>query len=203
MPSTSSTPRASYEHGEASTGHRTKDNHDAGKRGSGLLNSAQLAEKLAPSRELTEATCLRTPEANVTHAHTSGMPGPALRAMSVRVLLLERDVTSRTALHAMLAGPGIEVVEASDGHEACAAAAQSDPHVVVLDWCFGEGLTLVRKLAAHGIANRIVLLSSITDPRDQRAALEAGVARYLAKPTHRAQLVGAIHEVALAHVSGH
>jgi DNA-binding NarL/FixJ family response regulator len=104
----------------------------------------------------------------------------------------------------MLAGPGIEVVEAADEQAAFAAAAQSEPDVAVLDWGFpGGGLTLARELAgSHGLAERIVLLSPLTDPRDQRSALEAGVARYLVKPIRREQLIEAIHEVALAHSNG-
>lgn len=118
--------------------------------------------------------------------------------MGIRVLIVEDDDRTRSALRAMLTGAGIEVLEAADEEEAFAAAARSDPQVVLVDWSMsGGGLTLVRKLVgAHGMADRIVILSSLTDPRDRRAALEAGVARYVVKPARRDLLIDAIEQVA-------
>jgi two-component system KDP operon response regulator KdpE len=118
--------------------------------------------------------------------------------VGIRVLIVEDDDSTRGALRAMLTSAGIEVVEAADEEEAVAAAAQSDPQVVLVDWSIPRGgLNLVRKLVgAHGMADRLVILSSLTDPRDRRAALEAGAARYLVKPPHRELLIDTIEEVA-------
>jgi DNA-binding NarL/FixJ family response regulator len=55
----------------------------------------------------------------------------------------------------------------------------------------------VRRLAAtDGIAGRVVMVSPHTDPRDQRAALEAGATAYVSKPLRRELLIDAIEAVA-------
>jgi CheY-like chemotaxis protein len=141
--------------------------------------------------------------AEVAHGPASGT-SLALVATRRRVLVLDPDVNSRAVLRDELTSSGIEVVQAADEADALTAVAQSEPDAVVLDWFFpGGGLALVRKLAAHGMADRIVLLSPLSDPRDQRSALEAGVARFLVKPTRPEQLIEALDDVALAQSSGH
>jgi DNA-binding response OmpR family regulator len=74
------------------------------------------------------------------------------------------------------------------------------PDVALLDWRMPRGgLPLARALIQdHGLAGRVIMLSSIVDPRDRLQARRAGVVRYLVKPPERGALLSAVR-AAVAH----
>jgi DNA-binding response OmpR family regulator len=100
----------------------------------------------------------------------------------------------------MLAGTEITVIEAADGHHALMRTEYETPDAALLDWRMpGGGLPLARTLIEeHGLARRVIMLSSTVDPRDRLEARRAGVVRYLVKPPQRDVLLAAVR-VAAAH----
>ncbi len=122
----------------------------------------------------------------------------------VRLLMADDDRRVRMLVRAMLAGTEIEVLEAADGDHALMRVEHEVPDVALLDWRMpGGGLPLARALIeGHGLLGRVIMLSSIADPRDRLEARRAGVARYLVKPPERESLLSAVRAaVAHSHVA--
>lgn len=118
----------------------------------------------------------------------------------VRLLVADDDRRVRMLVRAQLAGTEIDVLEAADGHHALMRVEFEAPDVALLDWRMGGGgLPLARALIDdHGLAGRVIMLTSLADPRDRLEALRAGVVRYLVKPPEREMLLSAVRAV-MAH----
>ena len=99
------------------------------------------------------------------------------------ILLVEDDEALRFALREGLTAQGFSVRAAADATEAYRIAGDGAPDLVLLDWVLpGEsGITVCRKLQARHPGTPIVMLTGLTDVRDQRAALEAGATAFLRK----------------------
>jgi DNA-binding response OmpR family regulator len=121
-----------------------------------------------------------------------------LDCAAVRVLVADDDALVRKMLRHLFGDSGFEVIEATTGDEAVRRVAQGDADVVLLDWRLPDGgVGLARSLVAdYGMAERVIMLSELSDPRDRRAALEAGVARYFVKPAPLDRLIEAVVEAA-------
>jgi DNA-binding response OmpR family regulator len=128
------------------------------------------------------------------------VPRPGARDAHVRLLVADDDRRVRMLVRAELAGTEIEVLEAADGHHALLRVQFEAPDAVLLDWRMpGGGLPLVRALInEHRLGGRVILLSSIVDPRERLQAVRAGVARYLVKPPEQEVLLAAVR-AAVAH----
>jgi CheY-like chemotaxis protein len=129
--------------------------------------------------------------------HLYRVPGPEAEA-HVRLLVADDDRRVRMLVRAQLAGTEIEVLEAADGHHALMRVESETPEVALLDWRMpGGGLPLARSLIDdHGLAGRVIMLTSLADPRDRLEALRAGVVRYLVKPPERDALLSAVRAAA-------
>jgi CheY-like chemotaxis protein len=116
----------------------------------------------------------------------------------LRLLIADDDRRVRLLVRAQLAGTDIDVLEAVDGHHALMRAEYEQPDAVLLDWRMpGGGLSLARALINdHGLAGRVIMLTSIADPRDRLEARRAGVVRYLVKPPERGPLLAAVRAAA-------
>lgn len=121
---------------------------------------------------------------------------------AMRVLLVEDDATTRTALHAALEkNLGHQVTCASNGREALALALETMPQVVLTDWQMPglNGLELCRALRASewGRTMYIVMLTASNNEQEVMEAFEGGVDDFLAKPVDmlmlRARLFAARH----------
>ena len=112
----------------------------------------------------------------------------------IRVVLADDHAVVRQGLRTFLdLQDDIEVVaEASDGHEAVAAASAFDPDVVLLDLVMPglDGLGALKQLRS-GRA-RVIVLTSFGDDDKLFAALRGGAAGYLLKDVQPAELVRAI-----------
>jgi DNA-binding response OmpR family regulator len=126
------------------------------------------------------------------------VPGPADGRARLRLLVADDDRRVRMLVRAQMAGTEIDVLEAADGHQALMRVEREVPDAALLDWRMpGGGLPLARTLIdAHGLGGRVIMLSSIADPRDQLEARRAGVVRYLVKPPERDVLLAAVRAVA-------
>jgi CheY-like chemotaxis protein len=130
--------------------------------------------------------------------HLHEVPGPVDGEARLRLLVADDDRRVRMLVRAQMAGTEIDVLEAADGHHALMRVEHEVPDAALLDWRMpGGGLSLARTLIdAHGLAGRVIMLSSIVDPRDQLEARRAGVVRYLVKPPERDILLAAVRAVA-------
>ncbi|MGH2894177.1 MAG: response regulator [Solirubrobacteraceae bacterium] len=132
--------------------------------------------------------------------HLHEVPEPAVAVPRTRLLVADDDRRMRMLVRAMLTGTEIEVLEAADGHHALMRVEHELPDAVLLDWRMpGGGLRLARTLInGHRLAGRVIMLSSVADPRDRLEARRAGVVRYLVKPPQRDVLLPAVR-AAVAH----
>jgi CheY-like chemotaxis protein len=116
----------------------------------------------------------------------------------IRLLVADDDRRVRMLVRAQMAGTEIDVLEAADGHHALLRVEHDGPDAALLDLRMpGGGLPLARTLIDdHGLAGRVIMLSSIVDPRDRLEARRAGVVRCLVKPPERGMLLAAVRAVA-------
>jgi DNA-binding NarL/FixJ family response regulator len=118
----------------------------------------------------------------------------------IRVLVAEDSPDLRKALcEALEAAPGFTLVaQASTGWEALQRAAQSQPHVAVLDVRMPEmdGVEAARHLATLLPNIRVVLHTTERAPGLLKEAREAGVRGFVQKGEGLVELLGAIEAVA-------
>jgi CheY-like chemotaxis protein len=127
--------------------------------------------------------------------HLHEVPPESLgEAAAIRVLVADDDRRMRMLVRSMLAGTGITVLEAADGDHALLRVEHETPDAAILDWRMpGGGLPLARALVQdYGMVGRVIMLSSLADPRDRLEARRAGVARYMVKPPERSMLLSAV-----------
>ncbi|MEI7636753.1 MAG: response regulator transcription factor [Syntrophus sp. (in: bacteria)] len=107
---------------------------------------------------------------------------------SMRILIAEDDLTSRTVLTAVLKKQGHEVEATVKGMEAWQALQQPDaPKLVILDWMMPpemDGLEVVRRV--RGLQTDrptyIIMLTIKNDKENIVKCLDAGADDYIAKP---------------------
>jgi two-component system, NarL family, response regulator DesR len=117
----------------------------------------------------------------------------------IRVLLAEDQAMVRGALLALLRlESDLEVIGgAADGEEAWALAQRERPDIVITDIEMPRlgGLELAQRIREHGLACKVVILTTFARPGFLRRALEAGVSGYLLKDAPADQLAEALRKV--------
>ncbi|GAC67273.1 two-component response regulator KdpE [Gordonia soli NBRC 108243] len=100
-----------------------------------------------------------------------------------RVLVVDDEPQLIRALRINLNARGFDVTTVSTGAAALAAAARTDPHVVVLDLGLPDidGFTVLEGLRGWTTVP-VIVLSARTDASDKVAALDAGADDYVTKP---------------------
>jgi two-component system chemotaxis response regulator CheY len=133
----------------------------------------------------------------VDAAAAIGLRGGSCGWRDLRAVVADDDPASRLLLRRMLTDAGMETEDAADGEGALALVRSWDPDIVLLDWVMPEGgLGLVRQVVAEpGFHGRVIMLSTLEDVRDRRAALEAGAAHYVVKPPRADALIQVIRLV--------
>jgi CheY-like chemotaxis protein len=102
----------------------------------------------------------------------------------VRVLVVDDTEHIREVVADMLRLDGFDVVgTANSGPRAVALAAETDPHVVVMDLRMPgmDGLEATRQLRANRPGQQVVLYTAYVDAEVEREAREAGAALCLSK----------------------
>jgi two-component system, cell cycle response regulator len=116
------------------------------------------------------------------------------------VLVAEDSVVVRALLRAQLAERGYTVVEAGDGHEALAKAAEARPDVILLDVEMPglDGFGVLERLrSTPGLADiPVVFVSGRTNAEDAVQGLDLGAHDYLRKPFEAGELAARVHAAA-------
>jgi DNA-binding NarL/FixJ family response regulator len=118
----------------------------------------------------------------------------------IRVLIADDQALVRGGFRSILDGQeDIEVVgEAGDGHEAVTAAEELRPDVVLMDIRMPgvDGIEATRRLAARGIAARVLVLTTFDVDDYVYEAMKAGASGFLLKTAPPRQLAEAVRTVA-------
>jgi DNA-binding NarL/FixJ family response regulator len=120
--------------------------------------------------------------------------------MSLRVVVADDQAMVRAGFRSLLnEEPDIEVVgEAADGEHAVAAVRRFRPDVALMDIRMPnvDGLEATRRIAADGLATRILILTTFDLDEYVYEGLRAGASGFLLKDASPEQLIAAIHVVA-------
>lgn len=121
--------------------------------------------------------------------------------MTIRVLIADDHAVVRQGIRALLEGQqGLSVVgEVAGGSEAVTQAQALQPDVILLDLLMPDlnGVEVTRQLRAAGQRTRILILTSSVEHQLVADAIKAGADGYLLKASRVADLVQAIHRVAM------
>ena len=113
-----------------------------------------------------------------------------------RILIADDNPDNLEILRTRLAAHDYDVVTATDGAEALAAARASLPDLILLDVMMPkmDGLEVCRRLKSDATFPfvPIVILTAKGSPQDVVAALDAGADEHLTKPTDHAGLVARV-----------
>lgn len=113
-----------------------------------------------------------------------------------RVLVVDDHPASLVLVAKVLGSAGFELLEARSGGEALAVAEENAPDMVLLDMHLPDmhGLDVLRRIreSAWGAELRVVAVSALASPEDQRAWLQAGCVGVLEKPINAATLADAV-----------
>lgn len=105
---------------------------------------------------------------------------------TARILIVEDSLTQAKRLERLLAENGYTVHVARNGIEGLAAAAEKKPSVVITDVMMPEmdGFEMCRRIKNDGALRDIpvVLLTSLSDPKDVIRGLQCGADNFLTKP---------------------
>src|ERR1700685_391267 len=116
-----------------------------------------------------------------------------------RILVVDDNETNRDILVTRLSQDNYELLQASDGEEALAAARECLPDVILLDVMMPkvDGIEVCRRLQSdpHFLCTPIVLVTARADSKDVVEGLEAGADEYLTKPIDQMALVARVKSV--------
>ena len=118
----------------------------------------------------------------------------------IRIVLADDHQMVREGLRMLLSEePDIEVVgEAANGSEAVVLAERLHPDVVLMDLLMPVmgGIEATRRIREHDAGCHILALTSFSDDKNVRDAIQAGATGYLLKEVLRPDLLSAIRNAA-------
>jgi two-component system, OmpR family, response regulator len=123
-------------------------------------------------------------------------------ASAGRVLLVEDDATLVTLLGQLLTEDGYRLDVARDGHHGLHLALVHGYDVVILDRGLPalDGLDLLTRLRAKGVATPVLVLSALSNPADRVAGLDAGAEDYMSKPFNVDELLARLRALLRSHL---
>jgi sigma-B regulation protein RsbU (phosphoserine phosphatase) len=115
-----------------------------------------------------------------------------------RVLVVDDNELERRRVVDALAELDVDVYEAHDAASGLDAVRRLLPAVAVCEWVMagGGGLGLCRSICedANLTGTRVVMLTSLADPRDAHTARQAGASAFLLKPAEPDELRDVVRE---------
>lgn len=104
--------------------------------------------------------------------------------MTSHILVVEDEAKLAQFIELELKYEGYRVTVARDGLEGLAAARESQPDLVILDWMLPgiSGLEICRRLRTTGDKVPIILVTAKDEVSDRVAGLDAGADDYVVKP---------------------
>jgi class 3 adenylate cyclase len=113
--------------------------------------------------------------------------------------VVDDNETNRDILVTRLAKHNYDLIQATDGEEALAAARQHNPDLILLDIMMPkiDGIEVCRRLKADRTLpfTPIILVTAKADTKDVVAGLEAGADEYITKPVDQWELVARVKSV--------
>lgn len=113
-----------------------------------------------------------------------------------QVLIVDDSYTMRKRIAALLhESPLIRVVaEAGSGREAIETVEQTRPDTVLLDIYLPDqnGITLLKKFKANYPEMKVILLTTLDDPRYRKACLDLGADHFLSKTMEFERIVDTV-----------
>ena len=132
------------------------------------------------------------------------MPGPTRPQNPImRVLHVENDAASATAVREMLRGSVEECVWAELGESALEIARDQEFDLILLDVMLPDidGYEVASRLRDQGVNTPFLILSGLVDRDSEFSTLAFGVSDYLLKPFSRTELINRIQSI-VARASG-
>lgn len=114
------------------------------------------------------------------------------------ILIVEDDNDLRPVLAQYLRTEGYAIHEAAGGEQALQLWRQERPHLILLDWMLGGGLSgldVARTIRAAGGDTPIIMLTARNEDSDVILGLEMGADDYLVKPVSLRQLAARVRAV--------
>lgn len=119
--------------------------------------------------------------------------------MEEKILIVEDSLTQAMRLQYLLQENGYNVRVASDGVKGLAAAQVEKPTIIITDVMMPEmdGYELCTKIKQDETLKdiHVVLLTSLSDPRDVIKGLQCGADNFLTKPYDNEQLLRRVHHI--------
>ena len=116
-----------------------------------------------------------------------------------RILVVDDHELERRLVVDALATLDVELHQAADAVAGLDAARRLLPAVAVCEWVMpgGGGLSLCRAICEDTelTGTRVVMLTSLTDPRDAHTARQAGASAFLRKPAEPDELRDVVREL--------
>jgi len=120
------------------------------------------------------------------HQRAHGATFIKVSTEGARILAVDDDPASLRLLVRHLEKAGHEVVTATNGKQALAAALQSNPQIIITDWRMPEmdGVQLCKTLRRFGSGRDLYILLLADRSEEERVdeAIEAGIDDYILKP---------------------
>src|SRR5258708_23477002 len=119
--------------------------------------------------------------------------------MTARVLVVDDTIANVKVLEAKLAVEYFDVVTASNGAEAIAAATENPPDIVLLDIMMPgmDGFEVCRRLKTDARTAHvpIIMVTALSDAEDRVRGLDAGADDFLTKPVNDLALYARIRSL--------
>lgn len=111
------------------------------------------------------------------------------------VLIVDDDERLLKMLQRTLSYEGLDVLTATDGHQALEVLHRQQPDVVILDWLMPQmsGIQVVRQLRQEHDQTMVLMLTARDAIQNRVEGLESGADDYLIKPFAPAELVARVH----------
>ena len=111
------------------------------------------------------------------------------------VLIVDDDLKLLKMLQRTLMYENLNVLTATNGHEALLVVLTQHPDLIILDWMMPkmDGLTLIRKLRDQENRTPVLMLTARDAVENRVEGLESGADDYLVKPFAPAELVARVH----------